>query len=192
MAIFFTSDQHFNHFNILGYCNRPFSSIEEMNHEMIRRYNEVVSPEDTVYHLGDFAFKENVVAPILSRLNGTKHLIAGNHDSCFSKHSKYKKSILKYIEYGFASVQERMEIKIGDRTFLMCHLPFIKEDDADQRYPDYRPKNEGQWLLHGHVHEKWLFRNRMINVGVDQWNFYPVSEGKIADLVAEIIEGEQI
>jgi calcineurin-like phosphoesterase family protein len=192
MTIFFTSDQHFFHKAIIGYSNRPFKDVEEMNYEIVKRYNEVVGIDDVVYHLGDFSLNDKFVQPILSRLNGIKHLVSGNHDSCFSKHSKHKKSILKYIEYGFASVQERMELSIGDRKFLLCHLPFLKEGDKDQRYPDYRPKNDGQWLLHGHIHEKWLFRNRMINVGVDRWNYYPVSESKILDLVAEISEGEQL
>lgn len=190
MTIFFTSDQHFFHDNIRGYCSRPFSSTEEMNEEMIKRYNEVVGVNDTVYHLGDFSLRHGTIPFILSRLNGIKHLVSGNHDQTHPVRSKHKKMILQYIDYGFTSVQEKLELKIGDKTFLLQHLPFLKEGE-DQRFPDWRPKNNGQWLLCGHVHEKWLFQNRMINVGVDQWNFYPVSDAKILDLVAEIIEFEQ-
>lgn len=79
---FFTSDTHFNHFNIIKYCSRPFSSTEDMNREMILRWNAVVAPEDIVYHLGDFAMgKASEWPKILHQLNGArKILILGSHD----------------------------------------------------------------------------------------------------------------
>jgi len=68
--VFFTSDTHFNHVNIIKYCSRPFSSVEEMNREMIARWNSVVGPEDTVFHLGDFAMGYSTEWPsFLSQLN---------------------------------------------------------------------------------------------------------------------------
>jgi calcineurin-like phosphoesterase family protein len=191
MSTFFTSDQHFYHHNIINYSNRPFQNVGEMNDEIINRYNSIVGVDDVVYHLGDFAFNHKVIPGLLGRMNGKKHLISGNHDRTHPIRSKHKKFIVDYMAYGFSSVQEKLELKIGDRMFLLQHLPFFKEN-GDQRFPDWRPKDNGQWLLCGHVHEKWLFSDRMINVGVDQWNFYPVSESKILDLVAEIIEGEQL
>jgi calcineurin-like phosphoesterase family protein len=70
-------------------------------------------------------------------------------------------------------------------------MPFLNPEDKDQRYSQFRPIDKGQWLLHGHVHEKWLHRKRMINVGVDVWNFTPVSEAQITELMADILEAEQ-
>ena len=79
---FFTSDTHFNHANVIKYCARPFASLEAMNREMITRWNAVVGPEDTVYHLGDFAMGKSSEWPgFLRQLNGArKILIRGNHD----------------------------------------------------------------------------------------------------------------
>lgn len=78
--IFFTSDTHFGHTNILQFCNRPFHSVQEMNEALINNWNNVVRPEDTVYHLGDFAFGGSQLwNDVLSKLNGHIYLILGNH-----------------------------------------------------------------------------------------------------------------
>ena len=82
--IFFTSDHHFYHTNIIKYCNRPFQSVEEMNEEMVKRWNSVVNPGDTVYYLGDFSLAKRPVEVFVPRLNGEKHFIMGNHDVCTS------------------------------------------------------------------------------------------------------------
>ncbi len=84
-----------------------------------------------------------------------------------------------------------MEIILGNRKFILSHLPYYT-DHKDERYKQFRPIDKGEFLLHGHVHNAWLFKNRMINVGIDVWGYYPVSETKILDLVAEILEGEQL
>jgi len=78
MNIFFTSDHHFGHTNIIKFCNRPFANVDEMNEELIRRWNEKIAPGDEVYHLGDFALiTPEKLNEILDRLNGTIYLIAG-------------------------------------------------------------------------------------------------------------------
>ena len=80
--IWVTSDTHFNHANIIKYCNRPFSSVEEMNETIIANWNKVVSERDIVYHLGDFALGDKSLIPnILRRLNGCIKVIMGNHDN---------------------------------------------------------------------------------------------------------------
>lgn len=80
--IFFTSDLHFGHENVIGFDNRPFSSVEEMDAELIKRWNEKVSAGDLVYVLGDFIWKtrNNDAPALLNSLNGQKYLIKGNHD----------------------------------------------------------------------------------------------------------------
>ena len=82
MAVFFTSDTHFGHGGALGLYRRPFASVAAMNEALVERWNETVGPEDTVWHLGDFAIRQRptVVADLLARLNGRKHLVAGNND----------------------------------------------------------------------------------------------------------------
>ena len=80
--LFFTSDTHFGHERIIQYCNRPFKDAAEMNEALIRNWNAVVPPDGTVFHLGDFAMgmDQDRTVGILSRLNGTIYLVAGNHD----------------------------------------------------------------------------------------------------------------
>ena len=81
MTVYFSSDTHFNHKNILKYTNRPFSSIEEHDEGMIKNWNDTVGPEDEIYFLGDFSLgsTDNAMAA-LRRLHGRKHLIWGNHE----------------------------------------------------------------------------------------------------------------
>jgi calcineurin-like phosphoesterase family protein len=147
METFFTSDTHFNHANIIKYCSRPFSSVSEMNQEMISRWNAMVGPEDTVYHLGDFAMGQAFKWPaILKQLNGSrKILIRGGHD----RRSK------QMLEAGFSEVHEKFKWN----GWLLQHRPM-----------DARRK-----LLCGHIHEKWLRLGDIINVGVDVWDFTPRS-----------------
>ena len=79
--VFFTSDTHFNHANILKFCDRPFKNVEEMNETIIVNWNKVIGKDDTVFHLGDFCLGGSAEwTKILDRLNGKIHLIVGNHD----------------------------------------------------------------------------------------------------------------
>jgi len=142
---FFTADTHFNHANVIKYCARPFASIDEMNREMIARWNAVVGPEDTVYHLGDFAMGQPSEWPsFLRQLNGArKILIRGNHD----------RSARQMLEGGFNEVHE----KLVWEGWLLQHHPIATNKK----------------LLCGHIHEKWRRIGDVINVGVDVWGFTP-------------------
>jgi calcineurin-like phosphoesterase family protein len=89
--LYFTSDHHFWHTNIIKYCNRPFVSVEEMNEALIQNWNDLVLPEDEVYYLGDFSMAARPVEIYTSRLNGIKYLVPGNHDFCHSYNNKSRK-----------------------------------------------------------------------------------------------------
>lgn len=148
--IYYTSDTHFNHANIIRYCNRPFKSVNGMNHEMIKRWNEVVNPEDTVFHLGDFAMGMYSVWPnFCQALNGRKILILGNHD----------RKREKMLAVGFHEVYD----SISHEGWLLVHNPIGLIGK----------------VLCGHVHDKWRRhhdeKRDIINVGVDVHNFYPVT-----------------
>lgn len=196
MSKFFTSDQHYFHNNVIKYCNRPFNSVEEMNEELIRRHNSVVKPEDDVYHLGDFSLAKRAPEQILHRLNGIHWLKAvGNHDWCHPVHAKNPSKLEKfqklYLDAGFKTLDlESIEI-IDSKQVLMSHFPYYDPNpEFDQRYPDYRPKDEGRTLLHGHVHCHWLTKfspkgTLMINVGVDVWDYYPAKLEDIQDLIKD-------
>lgn len=196
MTIWFTSDHHFDHKNVIKYCNRPFDSIEGMNEEMVKRWNERVSSSDTVYYIGDFSLSFTAVEKYLNRLNGMKYLIMGNHDKCHPCFGKNREqSIQKYINHGFLSVelsyQFTLYLKSNTLHVLMPnilqlhHMPYINHETDKERYLKYRPIDTGEWLLHGHVHDKWLVKDKMINVGVDVWNFYPVSLEQISGVIKE-------
>ena len=192
--IFFTADLHLWHANVIRYCSRPFSSVEEMNEMLVKYWNNTVGPEDTVYCLGDFAMAFRPVETFTRRLNGIKYLVPGNHDFCHSYHKKSRsienrdKWIKKYEENGWIVLPEQTTLYIpGVTTVNLCHHPyrFVDGDSHDDKYKKWRPNDDGRWLLCGHVHEKWkvIDHMRMINVGVDQWNFRPVSITEIEKII---------
>jgi calcineurin-like phosphoesterase family protein len=197
-VIFFTSDPHYWHKNVIKYCNRPFSSVEEMNEMMIKNWNDVVGPNDTVYCLGDFSLAMRPVELYTRRLNGIKYLVPGNHDFCHSYHKKSRnaenraKWIAKYEALGWIVLPEQTTLDIpGVAVVNMCHHPYRliggDEEDGRDKYKEWRPKDDGRWLLCGHVHEKWKVVDRMINVGVDQWNFRPVSAEEVSKIICTSI-----
>lgn len=133
--IFVTSDTHFNHKNIIEYCNRPFSSVEEMNETLIKNWNSVVSKDDTVFFLGDFCLgQREAIINFCSQLNGHKILIMGNHD---------RATVTAYTNAGFEAVYKKPTIIRFDEfdiTIEFSHAPKYEEN----HYPN----------VHGHVHDK--------------------------------------
>ena len=186
-VIFFSADHHFCHLNIIRYCQRPFQTVEEMNEEMVRRWNTVVMPEDTVFYLGDFSLAKSAVGLFATRLNGEKYLIMGNHDAC---HPCHKKKALPaqqvYLDAGFKSLELERTLEIADRQVLLNHMPYLSGEESSEykiRHKDFRPAERDQWLLHGHIHEKWKSKEKMINVGVDVWDFFPVPITEIEKMI---------
>lgn len=190
MRNWFTSDLHFGHGNIIGYCARPFSTVDEMNSELIRRWNDTVADEDTVWVLGDFALGTiDVTLTFASSLRGHKILLAGNHDRCWSgRDSKDGGSVEmwteRYLDAGFDEVRQgEQSITVAGQQVLLCHFPYEGDSHDRDRHLSHRPVDRGGWLLHGHVHERWRQRGRMINVGVDVNDFRPMSTDEIAAMV---------
>lgn len=133
---FYISDWHYGHKNVLGFDNRPFTSIEQMNEELIRRWNSVVSAGDLVYILGDmFWCTPKIAAPIMEQLNGQKVLVKGNHDRWHD--SKFDKLFVKIDEY--------MEIEDEGRKVVLCHYPI----------PCFKNHFYGWIHLYGHVHNSF-------------------------------------
>jgi calcineurin-like phosphoesterase family protein len=197
--IYFTSDPHFWHANVIRYCSRPFASIEEMNGALIKNWNDVVKPDDVVYCLGDFSLAFRPVEAYSSILNGTKYLVPGNHDFCHSYHKKARskenrdKWIKQYEAHGWIVLPEQTTLDIpGVAVVNMCHHPYylVGTEISDDKYEKWRPKDDGRWLLCGHVHEKWKVAGRMINVGVDQWDFRPVSIEEIKKIICSQVSKE--
>jgi len=155
MAIFFTSDTHFGHGGALGLYRRPFASVAAMNEGLVERWNETVGPDDVVWHLGDFAIRQRptVVADLLARLNGRKHLVAGNNDPQETRELE-----------GWGSVQSYIEMEVDRVSLVLCHYPFRS----------WRGMGKGWVNLHGHSHGKLKPQSRQFDVGVDVWGFRPV------------------
>jgi calcineurin-like phosphoesterase family protein len=155
MAIFFISDTHFGHGGALGLYRRPFVSVAAMNEGLVERWNETVGPDDVVWHLGDFAIRQRptVVADLLARLNGRKHLVAGNNDPQETRELE-----------GWESVQSYLEMEVDRVSLVLCHYPFRS----------WRGMGKGWVNLHGHSHGKLKPQSRQFDVGVDVWGFRPV------------------
>lgn len=188
--IYFTSDNHFWHTNVIKYCARPYASVEEMNEALIENWNNTVGPNDTIYCLGDFSLAIRPVETITQRLNGIKYLVPGNHDWCHSYNRKSKSEekrlqlVEKYTQLGWIVLPEQATLDIeGIGTVKMCHHPYHVTHDYDDKYSKWRPENDGSWLLCGHVHESWLKVDKMINVGVDVWQMKPVSIDEIRKII---------
>jgi calcineurin-like phosphoesterase family protein len=158
VTTWFTSDHHFGHKNIIGFSGRPFASIEEMNEELMRRWNAVVKDTDTVFHLGDLSYRrDGGTADILRRLNGKKFLVPGNHDTPGRLGAQSMQNIVvlppiyKYAQNGV--------------QVLLCHYP-IESWGAMRR---------GVLHLHGHSHGNSRPLKGRLDVGVDCWDYAPIS-----------------
>ncbi len=165
MRVFFTSDTHFGHENIIRTCDRPFATVAEMDEALIARWNERVRADDTVYHLGDFCFRSSRSADTyLRQLNGQIHLIAGNHDS----------QTLSHHAGLFASVSLIREIHLAGRHIVLCHYP-MREWHGSWR---------NAWHLFGHVHGRLNHEPHgySLDVGVDSHEFRPWSLNEIEHL----------
>ncbi len=188
MTDYFTSDQHFGHANIIGYCDRPFRSTTEMDAALVANWNGIVGPDDTVHVLGDVCMgRREESMPLIGQLMGHKILYAGNHDRCWSGHGERAAQAERdYLGAGFEEIRQgTWHVELDGRRVAISHFPYRGDSGEEDRFTSYRPVDEGLWLLHGHVHEKWRVADRMINVGVDVWEFTPVA----TDVLSAIMDG---
>ena len=164
--IFVISDTHFNHENILKFTHgetgkriRPeFESVTHMNEHMIERWYSVVKPQDKVYHLGDVYFgSQSGARAILSRLNGHKRLIIGNHDCIYGKGNPLHEFFEKMFLWR----------PWGNLGIVLSHIP-LREDQMNNRFRDKMVN------VHGHNHQNDSPSERHINVSVEKINYTPV------------------
>lgn len=168
--IWFTSDTHFGHKNIIKLCNRPFEDPAAMDEGMIVAWNSVIKQDDIVWHLGDFSFHRSTWQPdakIVERLHGVKNIIAGNHDNVgFLRKCNFVQVIDGIHQESFPFEDEMIWI-------VMAHFPMREWNHF------YR----GSYHLYGHVHNGLPGYGRSMDVGVDTNNFMPYS---LADIVAKL------
>jgi calcineurin-like phosphoesterase family protein len=155
MNTFFTSDTHFGHNNVIKHSNRPFSSTEEMDEQLISNWNSIVNRRDIVWHLGDFTLAgEEIAKRYRSRLNGFIHLIWGNHD---------RNAVRKMA--GWKSSQYAADININGKAITLCHYGFRV----------WNKSHYGSYMFYGHSHGNLPPNNQSLDVGVDSWNYCPAS-----------------
>lgn len=183
-AIWYTSDTHFFHPRVAAL--RGFSSAEEHDAELVRRWNSVVSRGDQVWLCGDVGMGPDTdVLDVVDELNGVKHLITGNHDPVWSGNRNAHRGFRKWLGH-FASIQSFARRRICGQDVLLSHFPYSGDHTSEDRYLDYRLRDMGKVLLHGHVHAEWTVRGRQINVGVDVHDLRPVSGDDVAALVRTV------
>lgn len=165
--IWFTSDTHFGHTNIISYCNRPFSSVEEMNEALIKNWNDRVGHDDIVFHLGDFSFERNA-AGTAARLSGKKHLIRGNHD---------RDKTIAQIEPFFKTIRDVFLLKLGHHKFWLSHYA----------HRAWWHNYKGVIHLYGHSHGTLDDYGKSTDVGVDVWDYSPVH----VDTIVKMMNGRE-
>jgi calcineurin-like phosphoesterase family protein len=162
--VFVISDTHFGHKKIIEFeaANRPFKTIEDHDEELIRRWNDTVGKKDTVWHLGDLLFGQEAFS-VLSRLNGVKKLVMGNHDHY---------PTTRYLEH-FNQVLGCTSL----RGYILSHVPV---------HPEQLNRFKGN--IHGHLHSNVLGDLRYINVSAERINLTPALLDKIiADNQKELL-----
>jgi calcineurin-like phosphoesterase family protein len=171
--IFFVSDTHFGHSNIIGFCNRPFKNVEEMNYKLIENWNKKVPADGIVFHLGDFAWGNyEYWKKIRNQLNGKIILIKGNHDEK-NMTPTAEQELFEFVSY-------QMKIEIEGRKIYLNHVPFLCYGGT------YRDPKGLVYQAFGHVHSgpnaKGLDVERLgilfptqYDVGVDNNNYEPIS-----------------
>jgi len=177
MTIWFTSDTHYLHANIIKYTGRPWDSRNDMCAALINNWNEVVNKKDEVYHLGDVSLGPmRDTIEILQSLNGRKHLIWGNHDSPLHKDA-FRKEFVSCENYRELKIQDA-DAPRGKQHIVLCHYPLYSWNKA----------YHGSWMLHGHMHSLIDETNRTttrLDVGVDSHNYYPISYDQVKKIMSE-------
>jgi calcineurin-like phosphoesterase family protein len=180
--IYFTADWHLNHKNILKYCDRPFKNVHHMNRIILDNYDNTVKEDDHVYFLGDLTMEssssKSKFVNLFQDLPGHKKLVLGNHD-------KFKP--FDYHDMGFESVHtllntsfNHIDLSLGTSEFFMVHDPAYA----------YLPNTV--WLC-AHIHNHWKSQRTdnniiLINVGVDVWDFKPVSFGRVVEEICKYVD----
>lgn len=163
---YFTADFHFGHDRIIEFCNRPFKNASHMEAELIRNYNNIVTEEDIVFIIGDFSLKSSQHAgyyrQLLDKMNGQKHLILGNHDV---------ENAWFHVKNGFLSVHTHLALTLDEIDMILVH------DPAESAL------NRNIIFLCGHIHDLFITYKNVINVGVDVWDYKPISWERIKNIL---------
>lgn len=164
--LFFSSDIHFSHKNIIKYCDRPFKDVETMNREIIHRWNLKVPKDGVVYILGDISMTISwrKTVELVEQLNGTKHLIFGNHDSHLIDIKEFRNLFHTISPLKEIYVQDE-ELEDGKILIVLCHYAMRV----------WNQSHRGSWHLYGHSHGTLPEVKASLDIGLDTNNMYPYS-----------------
>jgi len=158
--VWFTADTHFGHTKIIEWCKRPYKSVEEMDKMIMHYWNQLINPEDTVYHLGDFAWRH--IGRYVEQLNGNIHLIRGSHDRQIGNFSHH-----------FVTVTDLNRVVIEGNVIIMCHYAMRV----------WQASHFNSWQLFGHSHGRLQPTGKQWDVGVDNNKYLPVPYSRIAHIM---------
>jgi len=169
----YTADLHADHERIIKLSKRPFLTLEEMKETIIKNWNSVVTNSDIVYVLGDICFRVETFIELVEVLNGQIHIIRGNHDE-----EAIKRAVNGYKIKGVVYHRDILRIKDGEHTVILSHYPIFEWDRWFR----------GSIHLHGHTHKNIgrSFRPRAFDVGVDVWDYKPITLEQIMNSTSQI------
>ena len=186
MTVWFTSDTHFTHKFVAG--TRGFSDPAEHDEHVIQNINALVKADDILWILGDLGVgNEAAILAQAARLNGRRQFIAGNHDPVHPAHRNSRRHQRKWLEV-FESVQAFAKVSVCGTDFLLSHFPYDGDHgDREDRYTQYRLRDEGMPLLHGHLHTRKALTDlvkKVVHVGWDSWDA-PVKDTQIQEILED-------
>ncbi|MEE7439586.1 metallophosphoesterase family protein [Methylobacterium oryzae] len=167
-ATYFSADHHFGHEGVIRMCGRPYSDAREMDEALVRAWNARVRPVDTIWFLGDFAMGSSPerCGELFARLNGTKHLVRGNHDG------------KRVLELPWASQHDLVQVTVDGVRLVLCHYAMRSWNQVWR----------GSLHLYGHTHNTLPPTTQSCDVGVDAWDFRPVTIAEIQERLAGVGE----
>lgn len=170
--VYFTADHHFGHENVIEYCNRPFANIAEMNTALIDRWNEVIPEDGIVFHLGDFCLGKDA-AKFMRQLNGIIYVLRlpWHHDKRWLKTN----TVVGKLYYDPTNLQRTLAEFVSPLTIVRCRELEITITLSHYPLQEWEKSHYGAWHLHGHSHGNLDHKKRRVDVGVDVWDYAPVS-----------------
>lgn len=181
-GVWFTADTHFGHANIIKYCNRPFSTVSEMDARLVGLWNATVGVDDVVYHLGDFTMGDiHTAANLWQQLNGQIKIVPGGHDRRWL--AGFARNYTSWTGHPVEVLPPLVSLEypaLGNgkypQVIVLCHFSMRVWDRS----------HYGAWHLYGHSHGTLPGYGKSMDIGVDSWNFRPVSLQEVAALMATL------
>lgn len=174
--VYFASDFHIGHQNVIKFDSRPFEDLQDMHNKLIENWNSVVGENDLVFYLGDFSFKDRGSGKwFRDQLNGKIHFIMGNHDRMrIVGHLGFDKIYGDDTALGGATIEIKDDdANRGYQTIVLCHYPILS----------WNKSHHGSWHIHGHCHQslaknpemEWYYKRKVIDAGVNGLGYTPIS-----------------